>query len=620
MKITKVFIAALIAVLAIPFASAFADEPISITTLEQLTNTNGQAGNYRLDANITLSAAFSMRDGFVLDLNGNTLNAGSQMIKISGNVTIKDLSANQEGKITAARAGTYFIYVYGDRILNLEGGTIQSDGYAIANAAATAEKAAGVINIKGGKVISTSNYTIINAGETNISGGLVKTNISGAVAIQNSASGALNISGGRVEAISAAVLNNSKNMTISGGTIYSEKNDGVTGNTNSELIMTGGTIQTDTGDHSGVRLAAPGGKFTMTGGTIIATKASASDPNDGGVGVTLFKDTEFIMTDGEIRSDSFCVAGNGSVSGSNEGTNAKITISGGTLTSNKTAIYAPQPNGVTKISGGTITGADVALELRAGTLEISGGTFNGGAGNPYESTPNYSGTTAKNAAIVVAQHSTKLPINVKITGGTFNAEVPFVENNPQGNSAEDVAKISLEITTDDYDSSPVFNANGDYTIFSEDVTAFVKAGRYTHDVPDDYIAPDHGEIIEDDNMDAVYPYHQATVEETPNGTVNVSIEQTVRGIEVTINPQPAPGYAVTSIEVVDAVGNNIPVVNNKYIAPNYNTTVTVEFGIPNPATADEGIADYGIFCIICAAGLVTVISGARLAYVRRRVL
>ena len=246
MKITRAFIASLVIALAIPFASVFADEVTPITSLTDLTSTSGQAGNYRLDADITLSAVFTMRDGFVLDLNGHTLNAGSQYFKISGNATVKDLSGNQAGKIVGARAGTYFIYVYGDRVFNLESGTIQSEGYVLANAAATDEKAAGKINIKGGNVISTNNYTIINAGETNISGGLVKTNKSSAVAIQNSATGTLNISGGRVEASSIAVLNNSKNMTVSGGTIYSANHDGVTGNANCELVMPGGTFKTDT--------------------------------------------------------------------------------------------------------------------------------------------------------------------------------------------------------------------------------------------------------------------------------------------------------------------------------------------------------------------------------------
>ena len=619
MKITRAFIASLVVALAIPFASVFADEVTPITSLTDLTSTSGQAGNYRLDADITLSAVFTMRDGFVLDLNGHTLNAGSQYFKISGNATVKDLSSNQAGKIVGARAGTYFIYVYGDRVFNLESGTIQSEGYVLANAAATNEKAAGKINIKGGNVISTNNYTIINAGETNISGGLVKTNKSSAVAIQNSATGTLNISGGRVEASSIAILNNSKNMTVSGGTIYSATHDGVTGNTNSELVMTGGTIKTDSDEHSAVRLAAAGAKFTMNGGALIATASDPANPGYGGAGVMGFKDTEITINGGTITSYTFCVGGNGSVSGGNEGTNAKFTITGGTLTSNTTAIYAPQPNGVTKISGGTITGGDVALELRAGTLEITGGTFNGGSGNPYESTPNYSGTTAKNAAVVVAQHTTKLPINVKITGGTFNAEVPFVENNPQHNSAEDVAKIQIEISTDDYDHAPVFNATGDYTIFSEDVNEFVKAGRYTHDVPDEYVAPDHGEIVEADSMDAVYPYRKAEAEPAENGTVEISREQTLRGIEITINPQPAPGYEVTNIDVVDANGNHIPVVNNKYLAPESDTTVTVTFGTINPSTGDN-ILDYGAFMGICVVALGTAISSIRLARVIRRVL
>lgn len=614
MKLKTIIISILLACF-VPFASVHAADPIiPITSLDQLTTFAQAVGNFRLDADLTMSANITFKEGFTLDLNGHTLNTNAFVMIISGTVTVKDTSADHAGKIIGKTK--QMIQVGANRTFTLESGTLSSTAYPIYVVAN------GNAIINGGLVeASGAGVPIINKGNITINDGVVKTTASDK-AIQTDAGSTLTINGGSVEATTSVAVLNSGTTTVNGGTLYSRGSSAIYGNSNSITIINDGTVKTDSASTTAaaVMLSKPGAKLTMNGGQLIATASDPQDSGKGGTGIMAFKETEVTITGGRIESNSFALAGNGSISGDNEGTNAIFTITGGTLISEKTAIYAPQPNGVTTISGGTITGADVALELRAGTLEISGGTFNGGAGNPYESTPNYSGTTAKNAAIVVAQHSTKLPIDVKITGGTFNAEVPFVENNPQSNSAEDVAKISLEITTDDYDNSPVFNADGDYTIFSEDVTAFVKAGRYTHDVPDDYIAPDHGEIIEDDNMNAVYPYHQATVEETPNGTVDVSVEQTVRGIEVTINPQPAPGYAVTSIEVVDAAGNNIPVVNNKYIAPNYNTTVTVEFGIPNPATADEGIADYGIFCIICAAGLVTAISGARLAYVRRRVL
>lgn len=613
MKIKAIILSILLACF-VPFASVHAADPIiPITTLDQLTTFAQAAGNFRLDADLTMAANITLREGFNLDLNGHTLNSNAFVLSIGGTVTIKDTSANQTGKIIGKTKQMF--QVNGNRSLTVESGTLSSSAYPIyALANSTVVINGGVIEASGAGV------AIVSKGNVTINNGLIRTTGSDK-AVQTDAGSLLIVNGGTIEAVSSAAVLNSGSVIINDGTLYSRDYISLYGNTDSTTVLNGGTIKTDSpdSDTAAVLLSRPGAKFTMNDGHIIATSADPNNSGHGGAGVVAFKDTEFTMTGGTIEAESFALAGNGSVSGANEGSNAIFTITGGTLTSATTAIYAPQPNGITTISGGTITGGDVALELRAGTLNITGGTFNGGAGNPYGSTPNYSGTTAKNAAVVIAQHTTKLPINAVITGGTFNAEVPFVENNPQGNSAEDVAKINISISTDSYDHAPVFNANGDYTIFSEDVTNFINAGRYTHDVPDDYIADGHGEIVEDDTMTAVYPYHRARVEETENGSVDISIEQTIRGIEVTINPQPAPGYAVTGIDVVDDAGNDIPVMDNKYIAPNYNTTVTVHFGIPNPATADD-VADYGIFFVLCAAGLVATISGIRLAYARRRII
>lgn len=58
------------------------------------------------------------------------------------------------------------------------------------------------------------------------------------------------------------------------------------------------------------------------------------------------------------------------------GITPKILINDGTLTSSSDyAIYAPAQDGVTTINGGTIMGYWGAIQLKRGTLDISGGTF-----------------------------------------------------------------------------------------------------------------------------------------------------------------------------------------------------------------------------------------------------
>lgn len=564
MKITRAVIASLVVALVIPFANTHAADPIiSINTLDQLTTFAIAAGNFRLDSDITLIGNIAFKEGFNFDLNGHTLDAGANVISISGTVKIKDSSSSKTGKITGKNKQLF--QVNANRELTIESGTIESTNlyaiYALTNAK---------VIINGGLVTSGSSVAIVNQGE----------------------------------------------LIVNGGKVYSPSGTAIYGQTNSKQTINGGTVQTNSDDY-GVLLSKPGSTLYMNGGEILATYNPGPNSGSGGVGVGAFKDTSVVMTGGTIRSHSQGLCGNGSISGKSEGTNAKFTISGGEIYSDTVGIYAPQPNGETTISGGTVSGGSVGIEVRAGKLTISGGNIIGGQSEHFVSVPNYSGTTAYNAAVAVSQHNTKLPIEVVITGGTFKADLPFAETNPMQNSADDISKISIRI--ENGSKAPEFISTGDTSIFSEDFEKFIYGGRYTHDIDDGYVADNHGEIIESDSMDAVYPYRKAEAAEPEHGTVEISREQTLRGIEVTINPQPALGYVVTNIDVVDSEGNHIPVVNNKYLAPNSDTTVTVTFGTPNPATGDD-VFDYGAFMGLCGAGLVFAISGIRLARTLRRVL
>lgn len=194
------------------------------------------------------------------------------------------------------------------------------------------------------------------------------------------------------------------------------------------LIIDGGTIQA--GNYAAWVL--DGNSLTLNDG-----KIEASD-----YGVVVYgADTDVIVNGGEINAGKFAISGNGST----QYAGAKITINGGTLTAGGTGIYAPQIDGETVITDGEITGGDAGVEIRAGNLEITGGEISSTA-NEYSVNANGSGATTRGAAVAVAQHSTKQAINVNISGGTFEGPVAFSEANPQENSEEDIAKISLNIT------------------------------------------------------------------------------------------------------------------------------------------------------------------------------
>ena len=89
----------------------------------------------------------------------------------------------------------------------------------------------------------------------------------------------------------------------------------------------------------------------------------------------------------------------------------------------------------------TITGG-TGIEVRAGKLNVKGGTITGTA-KKLVSEANDGGCTTIGAGIAVVQHTTQLPIEVNITGGTITGAEALYVNNTQGNPAEDWAKVKV---------------------------------------------------------------------------------------------------------------------------------------------------------------------------------
>jgi len=191
---------------------------------------------------------------------------------------------------------------------------------------------------------------------------------------------------------------------------------------------------------------------------------------------------------GAIKGYYYGISGNGSRNGT------EITINGGAITGGDVdngtrgcGIYHPQ-NGTLTINSGTINGGETAVEMRAGTLNINGGLFTAIA-TPTATNPNGSGTTSSGAAIAIAQHTTKQPINVTITGGEFRGYSAFYESNPQNNGVSDISKISLSITGGEFKAVN----GGSVAVYSEDAAAnkingFISGGSFSSIVENEYCA------------------------------------------------------------------------------------------------------------------------------------
>ena len=115
-------------------------------------------------------------------------------------------------------------------------------------------------------------------------------------------------------------------------------------------------------------------------------------------------------------------------------------------TAEKTALQMAGSCVVTIEDGAQITGG-TAVEVRAGKLVVNGGTITG-TGTPTSSHPNGSGTSTVGAGIAIAQHTTKLPIDVVVNGGAIKGHTGFYVTNPQNNT--EVNQVTATINGGDF--------------------------------------------------------------------------------------------------------------------------------------------------------------------------
>ena len=193
-----------------------------------------------------------------------------------------------------------------------------------------------------------------------------------------------------------------------------------------------------------------------------------------------------VIVNGTIQSvkDNTGAAGhgvyvNGVVKNTKPGTYPVITLSDtSVVTSAGKGIYAA---GYAEWNlSGQITGEEAGVEIRAGSMNVTGGKIVSN-GTPTEVLPNGNGSTTIGAGLAVAQHTTRLPVRVHVSGGEIAGYTAFYQSDPQDG---DPIEVSLSITGGD------FNAinGGTNAVYSENITDFITGGTYSHSVNADYIA------------------------------------------------------------------------------------------------------------------------------------
>lgn len=385
-------------------------------------------GDIKLTSDIEIVANTFVKKEFTLDLNGHTINVtnSAKLIINDTTLTINDSSSDNSGTITGNSNYYFRVGNSAPGIVFFNNGTIYGDyGVLIAS---------GSFTMNGGKITSDNTPVLAQGGNFTMNDGLVEANTG--IALRGYAA--------------------DSTITVNGGKVVTY------------------------GDQTAIN-SSKGSDIVINGGLIEALNPGPSEGR-GGIGISVYKDGSATINGGTIHSASSALISNGSIEdwNSSNGMNAKFTITGGELISDKhSGIYAPQFDGVTTITGGTITGRTTAIELRAGSLSITGGTLTA-LYDTFEAENNTSGTTTKGAAVAIAQHTTKNNMNINICGGTFRGAVALAEINPNGNSPEDIAKITLLIDEPCGDLS--FESTSISPIVSEDFTDFIKGGTFNHSV------------------------------------------------------------------------------------------------------------------------------------------
>lgn len=126
----------------------------------------------------------------------------------------------------------------------------------------------------------------------------------------------------------------------------------------------------------------------------------------------------------------------------------------------------------------TITGS-TGIEVRAGNLTVTNSTITGNG--TFKCEANDNGTTTDGVGIAIAQHTTKLPINVTMSGGTISGKYAVYESNPQANNEDSIAKVKLSITDGNFNGSTA-------AVHSQDVKNFISGGLFSTTIDNTYCA------------------------------------------------------------------------------------------------------------------------------------
>ena len=207
--------------------------------------------------------------------------------------------------------------------------------------------------------------------------------------------------------------------------------------------MNGGTVKA-TGSGPAINMSAVGSE---KGGTLVINDGEVKALFEGGVGIMAYRDTEVTITGGTVKADSYALRGRAGTGSSSSGDKAKFTVTGGSIISTgASAIWAPQAEGVVTVSGGTISGYDSGIIIGGGTLTVTDGIISGKTDSYSPALIVDKKVAVTGCAIAVIQDTDKSAIQVNVSGGTLTGYLPFSESNPRNNDTTSLQRINYSIT------------------------------------------------------------------------------------------------------------------------------------------------------------------------------
>ena len=166
--------------------------------------------------------------------------------------------------------------------------------------------------------------------------------------------------------------------------------------------------------------------------------------------------------------------------------------------------------------GATITGA-TGIEVRAGKLNVKGGTITGTA-KELTSKANGGGSTTVGAGIAVVQHTTQLPIEVNITGGTITGAEALYVNNTQGNPTTAWAKVNVTVAGGTFNTD-VTKFLGDKYVVNKNGNSYAVVENKVLETTDEKVIFESEEAIPND---FVLKVTEKTEDEIKKGTEKVT--------------------------------------------------------------------------------------------------